>query len=173
MPLPLWPTRDELKRMAFRPSRYGPTAAEVLTPGPLPSPKIEYGPDERRLMDAILKEPGADEPRLKFAEFIESSDPARADFIRAQLQGDPGSPDPRWTLPFHIFGARDFLYRRGFIEGMSLTARSFLAHSDAIFAATPLREVRFVAYDFFLEELFACENLKRLDPKVLERFGGE
>ena len=167
MPLPLWPTPDELKRMAFQPSRYAPSATEVLTPGPVPSPQIELGPDARRLMDAILKAPKDDEPRLRFAEFIERSDPARAIFIRAQLKGEPVSPDPRWVLPFQIFGARDFIYKRGFIEGMSLTARSFIDHSDAIFSATPLREVRFVAYEFFLDELLACENLKRLDPSVL------
>lgn len=83
--LRLWPTQDELQRMARHPSAYAPTANEVLMPEPIPRPTIRMTADERRLMDAILDNPDADEPRLQFAEWVEARDPERAVFIRHQL----------------------------------------------------------------------------------------
>ena len=48
--LRLWPTAEELARMARHPAAYAPTAAEVLTPGPVPKPTVPMGVEERRLM---------------------------------------------------------------------------------------------------------------------------
>lgn len=161
--LRLWPTAEELARMARHPAAYAPTAAEVLTPGPVPPPTVPMGVEERRLMDAILADPDADEPRWKFAEWVEASDPERAAFIRQQLshplsdaeRGPGGEVLKRW-------GARDVVFRRGFAEAMSLTGRSFISLSDGLFAATPLREVRLVAVNFLIAELVKCPNLRKL-----------
>lgn len=163
--LRLWPTAAELMRMARHPAAYAPTAAEVLTPGPVPPPVIAMGAEERRLMDAILADPDMDEPRLRFADWVEATDPERAVFIRSQL-GSPRGEDKhvpdRWLAPFLPFGARDVVFRRGFAEGMSLTGRSFVSLSDGLFAATPLREVRLIAVNFLIAELVTCPNLRKL-----------
>lgn len=160
--LRLWPTAEELARMARHPAAYAPTAAEVLAPPPVPLPTIAMGPDERRLMDAIIADPDADEPRLRYADWVEASDPERAKFIREQLAGSTRGADERWAEPFLPFGARDVVFRRGFAEAMSLTGRSFISLSDGLFAATPLREVRLIAVNFLLPELVACPHLRRL-----------
>jgi uncharacterized protein (TIGR02996 family) len=161
--LRLWPTVDELMRMARHPAAYAPTAAEVLTPGPVPPPVVPMGAEERRLMDAIIADPDADEPRLRFADWVEATDPQRAAFIRGQIEL-PLSVSERGPggEVFKQFGARDVVFRRGFAEGMSLTGRSFVSLGDGLFAATPLREVRLIAVNFLLAELVACPNLRRL-----------
>lgn len=171
--LRLWPTAEELERMARHPAAYAPTAAEVLTPDPVPLPTVPMGSEERRLMDAILTDPQSDEPRLRFADWVEARDPERAAFIRGQINGSPRGGDERvperWLAPFLPFGARDIVFRRGFAEGMSLTGRSFISLSDGLFAATPLREVRLIAVNFLIAELVACPKLARL--KVLDLRG--
>lgn len=161
--LRLWPTAEELRRMARHPAAYAPTAAEVLTPGPVPLPAVAMSADERKLMDAIIADPDADEPRLKYAEWVEASDPERAAFIREQIS-HPLSKTDRGTggEVFKLWGARDIVFRRGFAESMSLTGRSFISLSDGLFAATPLREVRLIAVNFLLPELVKCPNLRRL-----------
>lgn len=157
--LRLWPTTDELARMARHPAAYAPTAAEVLTPPPVPLPAVPMGQAERALMAEVIADPDADGPRLQYAEWVEPTDPDRAAFIREQL----ANPDSHaGGVGFEQFGARDVVYRRGFAEAMSLTGRSFVSLSDALFAATPLREVRLIAVNFLLPDLAACANLRRL-----------
>ncbi len=168
----LWPTAEELRRMARHPSAYAPTAAEVLTPDPVPPPTVPMSADERRLMDAILADPDADEPRLRYADWVEATDPARARLIRHQLVNPDreGGGEPRHPLPrgrgspemFAPWGARDIVFRRGFAEAMSLTGRSFVGLSDGLFASTPLREVRLIAVNFLMAELVRCPNLAKL-----------
>ncbi len=161
--LRLWPTAEELGRMARHPAAYAPTAAEVLTPGPVPPPTVAMSADERRLMDAIIADPAADRPRLRYADWVERTDPERAAFVRDQIAGSPRVATHRWLAPFLPFGARDVVFRRGFAEAMSLTGRSFIALSDGLFAATPLREVRLIAVSFLLPELVRCPNVRKLE----------
>jgi uncharacterized protein (TIGR02996 family) len=170
--LRLWPTAEQLRRMARHPAAYAPTAAEVLTPGPVPPPTVAMCTQEQVLMDAILADPDADEPRLKYADWVEATDPDRGAFIRGQVVGLPrhaGERDAgalpcvsRLTALFAPWGARDLVFRRGFVEGMSLTGRCFVSLSDGLFAATPLREVRLIAVNFLMPELAACPNLQKL-----------
>ena len=63
---------------------------------------------------------------------------------------------------FAPWGATDFVFRRGFVEGMSLSGRAFLSNGDSLFRMTPLREVRLVAVQPFAGELARCEHLTRL-----------
>ncbi|MEO2091433.1 MAG: TIGR02996 domain-containing protein [Gemmataceae bacterium] len=162
----LWPTAEELRRMVRHPSAYAPTAAEVLTPDRVPPLVVSMSADERRLMDAILADPDADAPRLRYANWVEAMDPERAAFIRGQVTGFPQVQNDdipqRWLDPFLPFGARDVVFRRGFAEAMSLTGRSFVSLSDGLFAATPLREVRLIAVNFLMAELVHCPNLTKL-----------
>ena len=168
--LRLWPTADELTRMARHPAAYAPTAAEVLTPLPVPPPTIVMCDVERSLIADIVEWPEAGVRRLRYAGWVEARDPQRACFIRHQVLGLPrpeGEDIPdRWAKTFLPFGARDVVFRRGFAEAMSLTGRAFISLGDALFAATPLREVRLIAVNFLLPELLACPHLaklKRLD----------
>lgn len=158
------PTPVELRRMARNPSAYAPTAAEVLTPPVrLPAPFTPL-PQLR----AVLDRPDDDAPRRAYADAIEGTDPARAELIRRQLNGDPAEEllrehAPRWAAEFAPWGARDLVYRRGFAEAISLTGRSFISLGAALFERAPLREVRLIAVNFLMEELIACEHLARLE----------
>ena len=158
------PSPAELRRMARHPSAYAPTAAEVLTP---PSPPA-IAPDANPLLRAVLDHPDDDAPRLAYAEWAGTTDPARGEFIRLQLNGEPTEQlllghGPRWAVEFAPWGARDLVYRRGFVEAVSLTGRSFISLGAALFDATPLREVRLIAVNFLMEELIACPHLAKLD----------
>jgi len=75
------------------------------------------------------------------------------------------SPDvaPPAPLTLADLGARDLESRNGLVVGLSLAGRSFVAHSDALFAFAPeLEAVRFVAVRHLLVELVRCANLNRL-----------
>ncbi len=85
----------------------------------------------------------------------------------------PGNParqepcPPEELVRFHLdrfapWGAKDLVFRRGFVEGMSLTGRSFISLGASLFRLTPLREVRLVAIAPFLGELAACPHLGKL-----------
>lgn len=155
--------------MARHPSAYAPTAEEVLHPPPVPLPTVPMLDEERRLINDVLANPDADEPRLRFAEWVEQSDPARAQFIRSQLTdrgertaGTHPEPCRRLADVFLPWGARDVVFRRGFAEAMSLTGRSFISLSDGLFAATPLRDVRLIAVNFLMADLVRCPNLAKL-----------
>ena len=151
-------------RMARHPSSYAPTAAEVLTP-PLALPACSVPHPHLR---AVLDDPDADGPRLAFADWIGAADPARAEFVRAQLAGSPAADGllaqhgKRWSEEFAPWGARDLVYRRGFTEGMSLTGRSFIGLGEALFERTPLREVRLIAVNFLMGELVRCPHLAKM-----------
>lgn len=164
--LRLWPTAEELSRMARHPAAYAPTAAEVLTSGPVPPPMIVMDEVERLLITDIVTNPDSDVRRLRYAGWVKGTDPERSAFIRGQITGFPlvkDDPIPqRWVQPFLPFSARDIVFRRGFAESMSLTGRSFISLSDGLFAATPLREVRLIAVNFLIPELVVCPNLRKL-----------
>ncbi len=148
-------------RMARHPNAYAPTAAEVLTPPPMANLRSDPAPHLR----AVLDDPEADAPRLAFAEAIAATDPARAEFIRAQLSGDYAAEallarhGARWADEFAPWGARDLIYRRGFVEGMSLTGRSFISLGMRLFELTPLRDVRLIAVNFLVGKLVRCPHL--------------
>ena len=155
----------DFRRMARHPSAYAPTAAEVLNPAPPPP----IARDPHPLLQAVLAHLDDDAPRLGYAQWIDAADPTRAEFIRLQLRGDPAALQlleahgPRWNAAFAPWGARDFMYRRGFVEGVSLTGRSFISLGASLFEATPLREVRLIAVAFLMDELIACPHLAKLE----------
>jgi hypothetical protein len=63
---------------------------------------------------------------------------------------------------FAPWGAKDLIFRRGFVEGMSLSGRSFISLGATLFRLTPLREVRLVAVAPYIGELAACSHLAQL-----------
>jgi uncharacterized protein (TIGR02996 family) len=128
-------------------------------------------PHERELLDAVLADPDADEPRLRYADWFDSQGDERGEFIRLQIGA--GSPDrerdlldahvARWLAAFAPWSARDVVFRRGFAEAMSLAGRAFISISDGLFRTTPLRDVRLVAVAPYLDELARTPNLAKLD----------
>ena len=155
-------TPSDFRRMARHPSAYAPTAAEVLAAG-----AVDVPPPDSQLRN-VLDDPDADAPRADYAQWIGPVDPARAEFIRLQLAGDPAEAllevhGARWAEAFAPFGARDFVYRRGFAEGMSLTGRSFISLGTRLLNSAPLREVRLIAVNFLMGELVMCSHLAKLE----------
>src|SRR5262249_62089098 len=100
---------------------------------------------ERRLLDAVLADPDADAPRLAYA-----------DWARTQSQAGHDSSF------LSACGAKDLVFRRGFVEGMSLSGRAFISLGERIMRLTPLREMRVVAVQPFIGELAPCPHLTRL-----------
>ena len=91
------------------------------------------------------------------------TDPHLAEFILGQLAGHSVAPlTAHHAGAFAPWGARDLVYRRGFVEGMSLTGRSFISLGEGLFELTPLREVRLIAVNFLVGELVACRHLAKL-----------
>lgn len=150
--------------MARFPSYRAPRASEVLRPRPFvpPQPPALH-PEEQRCLDAVLAAPEDDEPRRAYAEWLAGrGEQRRADFILDQLAGRPADPDPAWGVIYSPWSGRDLVYRRGFVEAMSLAGRAFIALGEPLFRMTPLREVRLVAIAPYLDELAAVPHLSRL-----------
>src|SRR5262249_31376999 len=61
------------------------------------------------------------------------------------------------------WSARDFVIRRGFVEGMSLSGRAFISLGGPLFRMTPLREVRLVAVGWYMDELARTPYLARIE----------
>ncbi|CAN5254089.1 hypothetical protein BH11PLA2_BH11PLA2_30520 [soil metagenome] len=162
--LPGVATARELAQMAQSPSYRAPRACDVLNPQPFVPPSApRLCSQERRLLDAVITSPDDDAPRWDYAAWCdENGQSERAEFIGAQLTGDEIAPNPAWAVIYEPWAARDFVYRRGFVEAMSLSGRAFLSLGEPLFAMTPLREVRLVAIAPYLAELAACPFLKRL-----------
>jgi uncharacterized protein (TIGR02996 family) len=128
-------------------------------------------PHERELLDAVLADPDADEPRLRYAEWYDRQGDERGEFIRLQIDGRATDRErdllaahgPRWCAPFEPWSARDVVFRRGFAEAMSLAGRAFISIGEGLFRTTPLRDVRLVAVAPFLDELARTPHLARLD----------
>lgn len=169
-------TDAALARMARLPSARAPFPAELLAPPPFALRLPAMDPDERRLLDAVLADPDADEPRLRFADWCESRGDPRGAWIRGQLgeasggalarrgDTDPVTAGlrPAAHTQFAPWGAKDLLFRRGFVEGMSLSGRAFISLGASLFRLTPLREVRLVAVAPFVGELAGCPHLGHL-----------
>jgi uncharacterized protein (TIGR02996 family) len=110
-------------------------------------------------LQAVIADPDDDGLRLAYADYLDERGDPRGEFIRVQvaLERMP-EEDPRraalkvrerelrnahwreWVGPLQgLVGPPRF--RRGFIEAITIPARAFLAHADALFAA-PVRQVR-------------------------------
>jgi len=150
--------------MAWNPSYRAPRAKSVLNPLPfVPPTGPRLHPEERRLLDAVLNDPKADAPRLAFAEWqFDQGEARRGAFIGAQLAGDRVEPDAAWAAVFEPWSAADLVYRRGFVEALSLAGRAFITLGAPLFELTPLQEVRLVAVQPYLKELAATPHLSML-----------
>ncbi|MDB5308671.1 MAG: hypothetical protein JWO38_2873 [Gemmataceae bacterium] len=181
-PGPLTPA--VLHAMARNPSYRAPGATDLRNPDAAQPPDLpRLSETERQLLDAVLADPDADEPRLAYAAWADlQGDHARARLIRKQIQesrrltqmkNDQDCPDRSSSAliggsssVFSAWGAKDLVFRRGFVEGMSLSGRAFISSGGVLSRYTPLREVQLVAVQPFMAELARCPhlaNLRRLD----------
>jgi uncharacterized protein (TIGR02996 family) len=162
-------THADFHRMANAPSYRAPDAQE-LQRGPALAVPVALPPEERRLLDAVISQPEQDAPRLRMAEYYVKLRDPRGAFIRAQLADANISPHSSIVALAHEtfapWSGRDFVWRRGFVTGLSLAGRAFLCHGESILNLAPIQEVRLVAIQPYLKELAACQHLlklKRLD----------
>jgi uncharacterized protein (TIGR02996 family) len=115
---------------------------------------------EDAFLQAILEEPDDDAVRLIFADWLEERGDSRGEFIRVQcaLAGMPdedqrrraledraekllGQHQPRWvgSLSSRVAG---YVFRRGFIEEVTVSAAAFITHGRELFRHHPIRTVR-------------------------------
>jgi uncharacterized protein (TIGR02996 family) len=181
---PRRPTAADFARMARNPSHLAPHPAELLHPGPFTPPgPPPLSPDERALLDAVLADPDADEPRLRYADWCDRRSDPRGGFIRAQLEAfqrgdcrEDGKEEIKysssalsapsavkqvlqWLAPW---SAEDIVFRRGFAEALSLAGRAFLSLGDGLFRTAPVRDVRLVAIAPYVDELVRSPHLAKL-----------
>ena len=136
-------------------------------------------PDDAALLDAVLRDPEDDAPRLAYAEA--SSDDARNAFIRHQVElalCEPDDPDrvrlyteseellaeheARWQAPLEGL-ADDVTFHRGFVERVGLTADGFLEAAEALFARCPILHLDIKSVEpSRLPTLLESEHLERL-----------
>jgi uncharacterized protein (TIGR02996 family) len=100
--------------------------------------------DRDALLRAIIAHPGDDTPRLVYADWCEENgEEARARFIREQV----GHPDRKctfweWLGDFHSScNGRDWVWRRGFIEGVILSAEDWALRCTQLIERYPIRSV--------------------------------
>lgn len=67
-----------------------------------------------------------------------------------------------WAGPLAGWPVKAYAFRRGFVESVTLPASVFLRHADELFAAAPVRRVRFTRVDVPMTRLAASPHLARL-----------
>jgi uncharacterized protein (TIGR02996 family) len=128
---------------------------------------------------AVLESPDDDAPRLIYGDWLlEQGDP-RGEFIAVQCRLARLAVDDPQRLPLQtrerrllaehgdswapIAGlGREPVYRRGFVEGLTLDAEEFLTHGGELFQATPLRQVWLQRAAGLVEAVAASPLLTRL-----------
>jgi uncharacterized protein (TIGR02996 family) len=130
---------------------------------------------EEGFLADICAHPDDVAPRLVYADWLDDrggkGDAARAELIRLQCR--PGGDKARekelleqwgkvWHKPFKGLFARHE-YRRGFIERVTMKAKTFVEDGERILGLTPLRYVKLRDSKVHVAALAECEFLTRLD----------
>jgi uncharacterized protein (TIGR02996 family) len=136
----------------------------------------------------ILEHPDDRAPRLIYADWLEERGDPRGEFIRLHCAATdlaPGDParaplakrlrellalhEVTWTDELvgplrELLGTDQFEYdfRSGFVEALTLPARLFLTHAQALFDLVPLRRLRLLEAGPSLRELARSPVLGRL-----------
>lgn len=146
-----------------------------------------------QLLQAVREAPDDDNLRLAFADwFEENGDPERGELIRVQCRRAV-LPDvtsewgrlydrekqlldanrARWTAGFPAVRDRGvkaedrWEFQRGFVESVTLSARSFLDHGKAIFRLAPVRRLHLVAASRQLPAVLKSPLLGRVQDLLL------
>jgi uncharacterized protein (TIGR02996 family) len=135
-------------------------------------------------LQAILDAPDDDTPRLVYADWLdEHGDPERAEFIRVQCELarlrelDPqrvgleakgrtllAAAGTAWVGPL-VGLTKEWIFRRGFVEGITMGGKGFLLYADYLFKQAPLQEVRLRWV--YVDHLAALPLLARLSRLTL------
>jgi uncharacterized protein (TIGR02996 family) len=150
--------------------------------------------DQKLLLDAILKFPDEDAPRLMYADEIRANgDIDRAEFIQLQIALERGAPDDP-TRPEMVARKNELLrlhgdlwaaevadphvnevrFRRGFVEDMETTARRFISKPEWS-RRVPLRVARLSRAAGSAVALTTTPNFAGLEALVIhdDRFGDD
>lgn len=145
----------------------------------------------QRAFAAVLANPWADEPRQRFADAVEASDPDRAKFVRAQLAvaeqrrraGVRRKPietealgaslaglknGVKWSggvgplLSFDGSNGAPWRYRRGFVEEVKLPTPHFLRVASSLYGRAPILDLVLTDVKAHAAALFASPHLARI-----------
>jgi uncharacterized protein (TIGR02996 family) len=108
-----------------------------------------------QLMAAVVEAPREDAPRLRLADWLTAQGDPRGEFIRVQIElAQPGLAEEaadrlalrerellarhegEWVAPLGD-GLVGWIFRRGFVEEVTLDAEVLLAHVEPLFGAGP------------------------------------
>jgi uncharacterized protein (TIGR02996 family) len=140
----------------------------------------------------ILENHEDDTPRRVFADWLldlpDAVSAARGEFIHVQcdLARIPaGTPRPdhlvqrerelldmhsrEWGSLFQRLGCTCWEYRRGFVEGVGLSASSLLSQASFLFRSAPIRELKLYDSAGRWQELASCPYLARVQTLDLEK----
>ncbi len=144
---------------------------------PLEEVRAPPGDDGEALLDAVRAAPDDDAPRLVYADWLTERGDARGEFISVQIQRarEPGNlalaereavllseHEDRWRgqLGDDVVNA---VFRRGFVDEVTLHARAFVELGPKLFELAPVRVLRLV--DLTPDDAFALaasEDLTRI-----------
>jgi uncharacterized protein (TIGR02996 family) len=136
---------------------------------------------EDAFLEAIIEAPDDDTPRLIYADWLEeNARPARAEFIRAQIEAfslPPGDPrrkeredraealrrehERAWLGPLRawLIGWR---FQRGLVERVAVNAQTLLKHACTLFQMAPIHHAEIHRAEKFGGELTKCPQMARL-----------
>ncbi len=152
-------------------------AARMALQAPLQRPFFDH---PRAFFSDILDDPHNDQPRLRYAAFLDEHDDPLGEFIHVQCRLAAGLDHEaliwEWErreqelLAEHedvwaadIRGLVDWwTFRRGFIEEIAAPAARFLRHADQLFQHAPILEVHLSRAREHLEALSHCHWLLRM-----------
>ena len=135
------------------------------------------------LNDAVTANPDDESARLAYASAVRATDPARAELIELQLQlaqwrKERRSPPEatagynrqhalrtahgdRWAADVRDLAAR-WMFRRGFVEEVTLDAPTFLARAPELYRRAPILHLTLTGARPVIRELAASPHLDRI-----------
>jgi uncharacterized protein (TIGR02996 family) len=138
-------------------------------------------PDDPAFLRMIAAAPADDAPRLVYADWLEDRGDPRGTFIRVQCAlaalpaDDPRRPDLEdterrlsaahaagWTADFDG-DMRSAEFRRGFVEGITLSAAAFLERGHKLLSSGLVRTVRLSDCSDVLATLARCPLLRKVE----------
>lgn len=142
--------------------------------------------EERRLLDAVAADPESLTARLAYADFIESAEPERAEFIRLSIAIDPHRSDlayddpravryrkleARVSRPLADGGTGGGNFERGFLRYSSLRSDEPFERAAALFELNPLlRDLTLFVEPDSADSLASLPHLSRLRELTVLRF---
>src|SRR5437588_11178072 len=120
---------------------------------------------------AIRDHPDDVGPRLVYADWLEERGECdRAELIRLQCRGED---EGRARQLVHLYGeswagvaarhSYGVAFRHGFVEEVTVCARTLLAHAEEIYSAAPLRLLRVIGAAGVIDRFVRCPHLERVE----------